>query len=275
MSIIVYGTRSRYSLEEGGHRGGPSSWKRVRGLQPVLRGSEEGWRIAIEPLSHETEVQDAYSQTGRVSDQVWGLVCHDWSKRRILPYLNLSNSQEVPEVCFRGRSLPISGRGFICMLYPGSSGERSVLAQSQFTSGSTVLAGPSMVLGPDFSPRLLSMGDSRQKGSFPFGSLTSKSLIMRVQWEHWMHTSTELPHGEGGPIARMLWYPKMDLPATNQTLSRWIVDAINTAYGSSQLPSSDGPFIRHWVWRPPRPFSQVSQCRTSAMLRDGLCPNLS
>ncbi len=131
-----------------------------------------------------------------------------------------------------------------------------------------------MVLGPDFSPRLLSMGDSRQKGSFPFGSLTSKSLIMRVQWEHWMHTSTELPHGEGGPIARMLWYPKMDLPATNQTFSRWIVDAINTAYGSSQLPSSDGSFIRHWVWRPPRPFSQVSQCRTSAMLQDGLCPNL-
>ncbi len=35
----------------------------------------------------------------------------------------------------------------------------------QSTSGSTVLAGPSMVLGPEFSPRRLSMGDSRQEGS--------------------------------------------------------------------------------------------------------------
>ncbi len=48
-------------------------------------------------------------KTGRVSDQVRGLVCHDRSKRRILPYLHPSHSQEVPEVCFRGQSLPISG----------------------------------------------------------------------------------------------------------------------------------------------------------------------
>ncbi len=34
--------------------------------------------------------------------------------------------------------------------------------------------------------------------------------------------------------------PKMGLPATKQTLSRWIVDAINTAYESSQLPSPMG-----------------------------------
>ncbi len=61
------------------------------------------------------------------------------------------------------------GRRFICTLFPdrsapGSSGE-SALGQGQSTSGSTVLAGPSMVLGPEFSPRRLSMGDSRQEGS--------------------------------------------------------------------------------------------------------------
>ncbi len=61
----------------------------------------------FEPLSQQTEVQDA--QTGRVSDQVRGLVCHDRSKRRILPYLHPSHSQGVPEVCFRRRSLPVSG----------------------------------------------------------------------------------------------------------------------------------------------------------------------
>ncbi len=40
-----YGMRSRYSLEEGGHRGGPSSPKRVWVLQPVLRSSQEGLMV--------------------------------------------------------------------------------------------------------------------------------------------------------------------------------------------------------------------------------------
>ncbi len=109
-------TRSKHSLEEGGHRGGPSSRQGVRVLQPVLHCSKEGWGVAsdfrsaaIEPLSHASEVQNAHCQTGRVSDQVRGLVCHDRSKRRVLPYLHPSQSQEVPEVCFQGQSLPISG----------------------------------------------------------------------------------------------------------------------------------------------------------------------
>ncbi len=110
------GTGGKHSLKEGGHRGGVSSRKRVRVLQPVLHSSKEGWRVAshfrsaaVEPLSQQTEVQDAYSQAGRVSNQVRGLVCRDRSKRRILPRLHPSHSQEVPEVCFQGQSLPISG----------------------------------------------------------------------------------------------------------------------------------------------------------------------
>ncbi len=78
-------------------------------LQPVLHSSKEGWKVAsyfrsasVELLSPATEVQDAHYQTGRVSDQVRGLVCHDRSKRRILPCLHPSPTQEVPEVCFRG-----------------------------------------------------------------------------------------------------------------------------------------------------------------------------
>ncbi|KAL0181751.1 hypothetical protein M9458_024157, partial [Cirrhinus mrigala] len=47
---------------------------------------------------------------------------------------------------------------------PGSSGE-STPGRGQPTISSPVLAGPSMVLGPDISPRRLSMGDSRQEGS--------------------------------------------------------------------------------------------------------------
>ncbi len=45
--------------------------------------------MSVEPLSHATEVQDAHTQTGRVSDQVRGLVYHDRSKRCILPGLLL------------------------------------------------------------------------------------------------------------------------------------------------------------------------------------------
>ncbi|KAL0177470.1 hypothetical protein M9458_026364 [Cirrhinus mrigala] len=41
--------------------------------------------------------------------------------------------------------------------------------RGQPTLSSPILAGPSMVLGPDISPRRLSMGDSRQEGSPPTG----------------------------------------------------------------------------------------------------------
>ncbi|KAI2647883.1 DNA-directed RNA polymerase subunit B' [Labeo rohita] len=47
---------------------------------------------------------------------------------------------------------------------PGSSRE-SAPGRGVPPSSSPVLTGPSLVLGPDFSPRRLSMGDSRQEGS--------------------------------------------------------------------------------------------------------------
>ncbi len=47
---------------------------------------------------------------------------------------------------------------------PGSSRE-SAPGRGPAVASSPVLAGPSMVLGPDFSPRQLSMGDSSQEGS--------------------------------------------------------------------------------------------------------------
>ncbi len=109
-------TRGQLSSEEGGHRGGPSPRQRVRVLQPVLRCSKEGWgatsnfrSAATEPLSQPPEVQNAYCKTGRVSNQIRGLVRHDRSKRRLFPCIHPSHSQEVPEVRFQGQSLPISG----------------------------------------------------------------------------------------------------------------------------------------------------------------------
>ncbi len=72
---LVMEQEVEYSLEEGGHQGGPSSRKRVRVLQLVLHSSQEGWRVAshfrsasVEPLSQQTEVQVAHTQTGKSED---------------------------------------------------------------------------------------------------------------------------------------------------------------------------------------------------------------
>ncbi len=64
---------------------------------------------ATELLSQAPEVQNAYCKTGRVLDQIRGLVRHDRSKIRLFPRIHPSQSQEVPEVRFQGQSLPISG----------------------------------------------------------------------------------------------------------------------------------------------------------------------
>ncbi len=111
-----YGTRSESPIKEGGHRGGPSSREGIRILQLVFHSSQEGWRVAsdhrsasTEPLSQSAEVQDAHAEASRVTNQVQGLVCHDRSKRRILPRIHPSVSQEVPKVRFWGQSIPISG----------------------------------------------------------------------------------------------------------------------------------------------------------------------
>ncbi len=66
----------------------------------------------------------------------------------------------------------------------------------------------------------------------PSWSLTSRGLIVRVQYEHWMHTSTKLHCGEG----QIYCLFAIVHPASKQTLSRWIVDAITVAYESSYLP---------------------------------------
>ncbi len=110
------GTGSSLPVGEGGHRTCSSARQRVRVLQPVLRSSKEGWGVAsnfrsatLESFSQEIQVQDAHYSYHHESDQIRGLVCHDRSKGRILPCFHHSFSQEVPEVRFRGRSVPVPG----------------------------------------------------------------------------------------------------------------------------------------------------------------------
>ncbi len=73
----------------------------------------------------------------------------------------------IDAVCFFPRSL--CSREF----WRECTGTRSVYF------GSTVLAGPSMVLGPDFSPRRLSMGDSHQ------GELFSQAGVYHPRQDMW------------------------------------------------------------------------------------------
>ncbi len=106
-----YTTRGSHSLKEGGHRDGSSSWKRVRVLQLVLHSSKEGWRVAshfrsasVEPLSQQTEVQDADTQVGRVSNQVRGLVCRNRSKDAYFHVSILPTHRKFLRFAFGGKA---------------------------------------------------------------------------------------------------------------------------------------------------------------------------
>lgn len=43
---------------------------------------------------------------------IWGLVCHNRSQRHILLHIHSSTSQEIPQVHFWGRSVPVSDSSF-------------------------------------------------------------------------------------------------------------------------------------------------------------------
>ncbi|KAI2644940.1 Transposon Ty3-G Gag-Pol polyprotein [Labeo rohita] len=67
------------------------------------------------------------------------------------------------------------------------------------------------------------------------------SVPPRPVFEHWTHTFTDLPCGENlNNCSSVTAPPKKGLPASKQTLSRWIVDAITLSYESSGLPSPLG-----------------------------------
>ncbi len=94
--------------------------------------------------------------------------------------------------------------------------------------------------GRDMSPRCPQLLHGqlffRHFVHLPFGMLTRKSLIRCVQSEHiCTHTSTGLSCG--GNRTNFLYATVLIRRVANkQTLSRWIVDAITTAYESSFFP---------------------------------------
>ncbi|KAL0201376.1 hypothetical protein M9458_004563, partial [Cirrhinus mrigala] len=73
-----------------------------------------------------------------------------WSQDKLLSL----RAVHVPGHINMGADI-LSSRGFVCMPFPRS------LCSWEYWRDSPVLAGPGMVLGPDFPSRQLSMGDSR------------------------------------------------------------------------------------------------------------------
>ncbi len=108
----------------------------------------------------------------------------------------------------------------------------------------------------------------------PFMEPDQQRLIVCVQCEHfdaYIHRAALWRRAD--QLLVCYGPPKRGHPASKQTLSRWIVDAITVAYESSDLPSTLG--VKAHTTRSVVSFWQVFQCSTSATLRDGLLPSRS
>ncbi|KAI2661254.1 enzymatic polyprotein [Labeo rohita] len=129
------------------------SWASQLGSRhPVETGAE-----AREWMLHPEVVKQIWS----VWSSPGGPVCHE-GEHAMSP-LVLSSSSSSPGAGCHGAD--VAKATSVCLSpdrsAPGSSRE-SAPGRGVPSSSSPVLAGPSMVLGPDFSPRRLSLGDSRQ-----------------------------------------------------------------------------------------------------------------
>ncbi|KAK2868642.1 hypothetical protein Q7C36_000513 [Tachysurus vachellii] len=99
---------------ERGHRACSPPRAGLRLLQPIFCCSQEGRGAASdfgpagsELYSEDLQVQDAHAQGDRVPDQLRGLVCDDRPQRCLFSHKHSARAQEVPQVRFRGRSVPV------------------------------------------------------------------------------------------------------------------------------------------------------------------------
>ncbi len=147
---------------------------------------------------------------------------------------------------------------------PWSSGE-SAPGRSPAVASSPVLAGPSMVLRPNFSPRRLTLGDSCQEGSPLTGGRHPCARVMKTvgvasegaqliasglstevvetilqsrALDTYVHRAA--PWRKVDQLLICYGPLKRGLPASKQALSRWIVEAINMSYESLWPPIADG-----------------------------------
>ncbi len=133
------------------------SWaSQHRSRHPVKAGAEARGMEAS-PRGGEADLESFWQGTG-------GSVC-DSSDIALSPLVLSDSSSSTGAGCYdtdvaEASSVHLSPD----LSAPGSSRE-SAPGCGPAVASSAVLAGPSMVLGPDFSPQRLSMGDSSQEGS--------------------------------------------------------------------------------------------------------------
>ncbi len=133
------------------------SWaSQYRSRHPVEAGAE-AWGMEASPRGGEADLESFWPGTG-------GSVC-DSSDIALSPLVLSDSSGSAGAGCYGTDVAEASSVRLPpdCSA-PGSSRE-SAPGRGPAVASSPVLAGPSMVLGPDFSPRRLPMGDSSQERS--------------------------------------------------------------------------------------------------------------
>ncbi|KAI2646149.1 hypothetical protein H4Q32_030848 [Labeo rohita] len=141
------------------------TWASECGSRHPVEAGAEARGMDASPRSSEADMGDLWAGPSRS-------LCHE-GECTMSPLVLSSSSSSSRAGCYgtdvaKAASVRLSPDRSA----PGSSGE-STPGRGQHTVSSPVLAGPSMVLGPDISPRRLSMGDFRQEGS----PLTGGGLI--------------------------------------------------------------------------------------------------
>ncbi len=146
----------------------------VPGQAPLAESSSYSWTSqygSTHPVKAGAEARgmDASPRGGKADmESFWpvsgGFVC-DSSDIALSPLVLSDSSSATGAGCY---GTDLAEASSVCLSpdrsAPGSSRE-SAPGRGLSIASSPVLAGPSMVLGPDFSPRRLSMGDSHQEGS--------------------------------------------------------------------------------------------------------------
>ncbi len=106
--------RDWLSARERSSRASPSTRAGERVLQPLLRGTQEGWGASpnFGSQTHQqsalrTSVQDGNAEADPGADSPRGLVCVRGFEGRVLSHSDSAASQTVSEVCFREHSVPI------------------------------------------------------------------------------------------------------------------------------------------------------------------------
>ncbi len=105
-------TRDRLSARERSSRASPTKRAGERFLQPLFRGTQEGWGANSRSQTHQqsalqTSVQDDNAETDPGANSPRGLVCVRGFEGSVLSHSDSTVSQTVSEACFRGHSVPI------------------------------------------------------------------------------------------------------------------------------------------------------------------------